>query len=82
VSYGAAVSIVDPITAADYEARGVVTRRFEPRIAYELGLLLPTERVRPVLVDDFVALLKRHLAPFLGPARAAQVQPPPRRARR
>jgi len=82
VSYGAAVSIVDPITAADYEARGVVTRRFEPRIAYELGLLLPTERVRPVLVDDFVALLKRHLEPFLDHARAARVQPSPRRARR
>jgi len=69
--YGAAVSIVDPITAAEYTSRGVVARGFAPRISYEIGLLFPSDRVRPILVDDFVSLLKRHLAPFTGGAPAA-----------
>lgn len=66
VGYGAGVSIVDPITAADYAGRGLVARPFSPRVPYELGLLFPTERPRPLLLDPFVALLKERLAPFLA----------------
>lgn len=64
--HGAGVSIVDPITASEYAPRGLAIRRFLPRIAYEIGLLFPTERARPALVDDFVALLQKHLHPFHG----------------
>lgn len=71
VAYGAGVSIVDPITAADYASRGVVTRRFAPRILYEIGLLYPTERPRGRLVDALADLLKQRLAPHLAaPGRA------------
>jgi len=81
-NYGAGVSIVDPISAADHATRDIVIRRFEPRIAYELGLLFPTERVRPALVDDFVVLLKRHLEPFVAGAGAAPTRATQRRPRR
>lgn len=64
VAYGAGVTIVDPITAAEYAQRGLITRRFEPVIPYEIGLLYPTERLRSGLVDDLAAMLKARIAPY------------------
>ncbi|MFI4986867.1 MAG: LysR substrate-binding domain-containing protein, partial [Alphaproteobacteria bacterium] len=66
VAYGTGVSIVDPITAADYASRGLVAKRFLPRIPYEIGLLYPTERPRARLLDALVLVLKRHLAPYVA----------------
>ncbi len=68
VAYGTGVSIVDPITAAEHARRGLVARPFRPRIPYEIGLLVPTERPRALLLDGFVAHLKHHLRPFLRPS--------------
>ncbi len=62
---GTGVSIVDPITASDYAGRGIVARRFRPRIPFEIGLLYPTERPRARILDALVAVLKRHLQPYL-----------------
>jgi DNA-binding transcriptional LysR family regulator len=65
-SGGAGVAVVDPITASDYAGRNVVVRPFSPAIRYEVALLFPTERLGSALLDDFVALLREHLNPFLA----------------
>jgi len=68
VAYGAGVSVVDPITAAEYAGRGVVARPFRPRIAYDIGLLYPSERPRSLLLETFVGELRGALAPYLAAA--------------
>ncbi len=58
VARGAGVSIIDPITAADYHNRGVVIRPFRPCIPFEIGILWPALQPRSALVEAFITLLK------------------------
>lgn len=46
------------VTAGSYAERGVVARRFVPRIPFRSLLLLPPGPARSVLVGDFIACLK------------------------
>lgn len=64
VAEGRGVSIVDPIAAADYESWGIVTRRFEPAISFEIGILYPTHRPHSRLVDEFASALKERIKPY------------------
>ena len=64
-SLGECVSIVHPVTAYFYRDRGLVERRFQPPIVYELYLVLPPQRPRSVVVLEFVDLLKRRIGPYL-----------------
>jgi DNA-binding transcriptional LysR family regulator len=80
-SRGTGVAVVDPITASEYAMRNVVVRPFVPAIRYEVALLFPTERLGSALLDDFVALLRERLGPFLAkPKTPAGAHAPPRRA--
>jgi len=81
VAYGAGVTIVDPITAAEFAPRGLVARRFAPAIPYEIGLLYPTERLRSGLVDDLAAMLKARIAPFAAKRSSASFAAPARKRR-
>jgi len=76
-SRGTGVALVDPITASEYATRNVVVRRFAPAIRYEVALLFPTERLGSALLDDFAALLRERLAPFLAGARDGRPARPP-----
>jgi len=40
----------------------VVRRRFEPAIVYEIGVLHPEVSTRSVISEEFLALLRTHLA--------------------
>jgi len=40
----------------------VVRRKFEPAISYEIGLLYPEGQSTSLIAQDFLALLKNHLA--------------------
>ena len=66
VAAGAGVSVIDPVTAADYEGRGVVVRPFEPRIPFDIGILHPGMRPGSRLAHEFSALLKESLASYLA----------------
>ncbi len=66
VAKGAGVSVVDPVTAADYAAWGVVARPFEPAIPFDMGILFPAHRPRSRLVEAFAATLEEHLEAFAG----------------
>lgn len=44
VMQGGGVSVLDPVTARFYEGKGLVTRRFEPMVPYELGLVRAANR--------------------------------------
>ena len=58
---GAGVSIVDPVSAAAFSARGVVVRPFEPVIPFDFQVLYPAYRPRSRLTEQFVALLRADL---------------------
>jgi hypothetical protein len=62
------VSLVEPITAAEFLGRGLVARPFEPPIPFEFAVLYPSYRPRARLAEDFVARVKTLLAenPLVG----------------
>lgn len=53
VSTGAGISIVDPFTAAEYDGRGVVVRRFSPAIMFDIAVIWAAGRFRSALARDF-----------------------------
>ncbi len=56
VAQGLGVAVIDPFTAAYFGDRGVVRRRFEPRIPFEFAMLFPAHRQRTKLVEEFAAI--------------------------
>jgi DNA-binding transcriptional LysR family regulator len=59
VQRGVGLAIVDPFTAADYAARGVVAVPFRPSIKIRLGILFPTHRPLSRVARAFLAVLRR-----------------------
>ncbi|HZZ95118.1 MAG TPA: LysR substrate-binding domain-containing protein [Usitatibacter sp.] len=63
VAAGAGLSIVDPFTAEEYSTRGVVVRRFEPALQFQVAALYPAHRApSPVareFIEGFAAYLER-----------------------
>ncbi len=62
VANGAGVSIVDPFSAANYTAQGVVIRPFRPAIPYEFRLVYPRHKERSLIARAFVDILKSEMA--------------------
>jgi len=62
VAAGCGVGLVDPVISSPFTG-GVVRRKFEPAISYEIGLLYPEGQSTSLITQDFLALLKDHLAP-------------------
>lgn len=58
VAEGVGVSIVEPICAHEHARRGIVARPFDPPIAFDIGLMYPAYRVRSLLTNEFIKLLK------------------------
>ena len=64
VASGVGVSIVDPFTASEYEAQGVVARRFEPALEFQVAALYPATRTLSPIARDFVDGFARHIERF------------------
>ena len=61
VSSGLGVAICDPFTAREFEDRGVVVRRFTPRIDFEFSAVFPPQRSPSPVALDLVEALRRAL---------------------
>jgi DNA-binding transcriptional LysR family regulator len=61
VAAGCGAGLVDPVISAPFTG-DVVRRRFEPAIVYDIGLLYPDISARSVIADEFLVLLRTHLA--------------------
>ncbi|WP_210395544.1 LysR substrate-binding domain-containing protein [Motiliproteus sediminis] len=58
---GGGVSLVDPATAINYAARGLVVKPFEPMIPFNYNILYPVTRSQSQLGKEFIALLRQRL---------------------
>lgn len=62
VASGAAVAIVDPFTATEYEGTGLVSRPFEPAVTFAVSAVHATHRglsgVAQEFLEEFSALLR------------------------
>jgi len=61
VAAGAGISIVDRLSAGSFAHLGLVTRKFEPAIHYEIGVFRARDREPSVLVEAFRTLLAERL---------------------
>jgi len=66
VARGLGVSVVDPFAVREAGREGFVVRPFRPRIPYGFSVVLAAWRPRSRLVDDFVTIVRDHLARDFG----------------
>ena len=66
VSSGLGVAICDPFTAQEFEDRGVVVRRFLPRIDFEFAAVFPPQRSPSPVALDLVEVMRQALAELSG----------------
>jgi DNA-binding transcriptional LysR family regulator len=66
VSSGLGVAICDPFTAQEFEGRGIVVRRFLPRIDFEFAAVFPPQRSPSPVALDLVEVMRRALAELSG----------------
>jgi len=59
VSSGLGIGICDPFTAREFEGRGIVARRFEPRIDFEVAAVFPPQRSPSEMALDLVETVHR-----------------------
>jgi DNA-binding transcriptional LysR family regulator len=61
---GAGVSLVEPFTAREYSARGLVVRPFSPRIDFEFAALYPSQRSLPAVAREFIDSFRHYIQDF------------------
>jgi DNA-binding transcriptional LysR family regulator len=61
VAAGCGVGVIDPVVSSPFTT-GIVSRKFEPAITYEIGILYPQDRIESRVTKEFVEMLKVHLA--------------------
>src|SRR5947207_13562839 len=66
VSSGLGVAICDPFTAREFESRGVVVRRFMPRIDFEFAAVFPPQRSPSPVALDLVEGMRRSIGELSG----------------
>lgn len=62
IRYADCVGLLDPLTAKRYAGNGIAVRPFEPSITYKIALVLPRDRLRSVILDAFISVLKAEFA--------------------
>ncbi|MEH2536907.1 MULTISPECIES: LysR substrate-binding domain-containing protein [unclassified Bradyrhizobium] len=67
VSSGVGVAICDPFTAREFESRGVIARRFTPRIDFEFAAVFPPQRSPSPVALDLVEAMRQALDDIDGP---------------
>ena len=63
---GLGVAICDPFTAQEFESRGVVVRRFMPRIDFEFAAVFPPQRSPSPVALDLVEVMRQALGELSG----------------
>lgn len=76
VRAGAGISVVNPFTALDYAASGVVVRRFSVSVPFTLSLIRPLHRPASALVEAFCSHLSAGVAQFHEALAALTAQAP------
>ena len=66
VSSGLGVAICDPFTAQEFESRGIVARRFLPRIDFEFAAVFPPQRSPSPVALDLVEVMRQALGELSG----------------
>ena len=66
VSSGLGVAICDPFTAQEFSTRGVVVRRFLPRIDFEFAAVFPAQRSPSPVALDLVETMRQALGELDG----------------
>ena len=62
VSQGAGITIVEPISARDFESNGkVVIKPFEPEIRYEVVMYRPHDKQMTVLANEFLSAFNSYM---------------------
>jgi DNA-binding transcriptional LysR family regulator len=64
VSSGLGVAICDPFTAREFDGRGIVVRRFVPRIDFEFAAVFPPQRSPSPMALDLVEEVRQALLRF------------------
>ena len=62
---GVGVALCEPFTATEYASRGIVVRRFEPRIDFEFAALYPAHRSVSPVAREFIDGFRAHVTRFL-----------------
>lgn len=70
VRAGVGISVVNPLTALDYAASGVVVRRFSVAVPFTVSLIRPLHRPASALVETFSAHLQQQMSRFTAPLEA------------
>lgn len=70
VRAGVGISVVNPLTALDYAASGVVVRRFSVAVPFTVSLIRPLHRPASALVEAFSAHLQQQMGLFTTPLEA------------
>ncbi len=66
VSSGLGVALCDPYTAQEFESRGIVVRRFLPRVDVEFAAVFPPQRSPSPVALDLVEVMRRALGELSG----------------
>jgi DNA-binding transcriptional LysR family regulator len=66
VSSGLGVAICDPFTAREFESRGIVVRRFMPRIDFEFAAVFPPQRSPSPVALDLVEVMRQAMGELSG----------------
>jgi DNA-binding transcriptional LysR family regulator len=66
VSSGLGVAICDPFTAQEFATRGIVVRRFLPRIDFEFAAVFPAQRSPSPVALDLVQTIREALDELQG----------------
>jgi DNA-binding transcriptional LysR family regulator len=75
VSSGLGVGICDPFTAREFEGRGIVVRRFSPRIDFEFSAVFPPQRSPSPVALDLVETVRNALEKLSGAAQIDHAVP-------
>jgi DNA-binding transcriptional LysR family regulator len=62
VAEGGGLSLIQPITAAEFMDQGIVVRPCRPRLTYQYSLLYPLHRSCSMIASELVELVKAELA--------------------
>jgi DNA-binding transcriptional LysR family regulator len=73
VSSGLGVGICDPFTAREFEGRGIVVRRFSPRVDFEFAAVFPPQRSPSPMALDLVEAMRSALEKLNGAAQTDHV---------
>ncbi|EKY3230561.1 LysR family transcriptional regulator [Cronobacter malonaticus] len=75
VRAGVGVSIVNPLTALDYAATGIVVRRFSVAVPFTVSLIRPLHRPASALVEAFSQHLQQQMKGLSDTLEAMLVRP-------